>query len=146
MDMEFEKEAIAMTYTTSKRRRFGYWAATTAVTAALVFSGLSNLARTQHMIEGLAHLGYPVYFTSILGVWKVLGAATLVAPGLPRIKEWAYAGVFFDFTGAVVSHAAMGDGVGQVIPPLGLTVALVVSWTLRPESRRLPAVAAARAG
>jgi hypothetical protein len=120
-----------------QRRTIGYWTTTSVVTLALVFSGLSNLARTTHMTEGLAHLGYPIYFTSILGVWKVLGAAALMAPGLPRLKEWAYAGVFFDLTSAVVSHAVVSDGASQVIPPLALTVATLISWALRPEGRRL---------
>jgi hypothetical protein len=127
-----------------QRRAIGYWATTTVVVVALVFSGLSNLARTTHMTEGLAHLGYPVYFTTILGVWKVLGAAALLAPGLPRLKEWAYAGVFFDLTSAVVSHAVLRDGAGQVIPPLALTVATLVSWALRPDGRRLPGTSPAR--
>ena len=56
-------------------------------------------------VEGIVHLGYPLYFITIIGFWKVLGAITLLAPGFPRLKEWAYAGIFFDLTGAAASCA-----------------------------------------
>jgi hypothetical protein len=55
------------------------------------------------------HLGYPLYFVTILGFWKVLGAMALLAPRFPRLKEWAYAGTFFEMTGAAASHAMSGN-------------------------------------
>ena len=83
-------------------------------------------------------LGYPLYFFAILGIWKVLGAIAILVPGFPRLKEWAYAGIFFDLTGAAASCAAVG-GYGayafHVIAPLILTGFTVASWALRPESR-----------
>lgn len=85
-------------------------------------------------------LGYPMYFFGILGVWKALGAIAILAPRYPRLKEWAYAGIFFDLTGAAASCAAVG-GYGaygfHVIAPLVLTGVMVASWALRPESRVL---------
>jgi uncharacterized membrane protein YphA (DoxX/SURF4 family) len=94
--------------------------------------------RPPQVIEGFSHLGYPVYFAAILGVWKVLGAITIVAPRFPRLKEWAYAGIAFDLSGAALSSAAVGDGAGNVIAPLVLLAIVVASWALRPESRVLP--------
>ena len=97
------------------------------------------------MLRGDLHgtvpmLGYPIYFMVILGFWKVLGAIAIVAPRYPRLKEWAYAGIFFDLTGAAASCAAVG-GYGaygfHVIAPLILTVLTLASWWLRPESRVL---------
>ena len=88
-------------------------------------------------MESLAHLGYPAYFATILGTWELLGSAAIVAPGLPRVKEWAYAGMFFTLTGAALSHAASGDPVGKVLLPLVLLGAVLVSWTLRPARRTL---------
>ena len=83
-------------------------------------------------------LGYPMYFFAILGVWKVLGAIAILVPRFPRLKEWAYAGIFFDLTGAAASCALAG-GYGaygfHVIAPLILTAFMVASWALRPESR-----------
>ncbi len=85
-------------------------------------------------------LGYPLYFFAILGFWKVLGAIAILVPRFPRLKEWAYAGIFFDLTGAAASCAAVG-GYGaygfHVIAPLILTGFLVASWALRPPSRTI---------
>jgi hypothetical protein len=84
----------------------------------------------------LAHLGYPVYVLTILGWWKVLGAIVLLAPRLPRLKEWAYAGTVFDLTGAAASFALRGDSAG-LSGPLFLAVLALASWALRPPSRTL---------
>ena len=82
-------------------------------------------------------LGYPMYFFGILGVWKALGAIAILVPRFPRLKEWAYAGIFFDLTGAAASCAAVG-GYGaygfHVIAPLIITGFRVASWALRPQA------------
>jgi hypothetical protein len=82
------------------------------------------------------HLGYPGYFSVILGVWKVLGAVAVLAPRFPRLKEWAYAGMFFNMTGAVASHVAVGDPVVTLIAPIIFSVLVAASWLLRPLARR----------
>jgi hypothetical protein len=85
-------------------------------------------------------LGYPMYFFAILGFWKVLGAIAILVPRYPLLKEWAYAGIFFDLTGAAASCVAVG-GYGayafHVIAPLIITCFTIVSWMLRPESRKI---------
>lgn len=85
-------------------------------------------------------LGYPMYFFAILGFWKVLGAIAILGPRFPRLKEWAYAGIFFDLTGAAASCAAVG-GYGaygfHVIAPLIITGFLLASWALRPPGRMI---------
>ncbi len=83
------------------------------------------------MIEGLAHLGYPAYFATILGAWKLAGVAAILAPGLPRVKEWAYAGFSFALTGAALSHVAAGDPLGNVVAPLVPLGLMLASWVLR---------------
>jgi hypothetical protein len=68
------------------------------------------------------------------------GAIALLAPGFPRLKEWAYAGIFFNMTGAAISHAAVGDygAYGyHLIVPLTFAGLAVASWALRPQSRTL---------
>jgi hypothetical protein len=88
-------------------RNGAYWI-TTAIVAFLIGGG--GLSQSLHMpwnVEGMVALGYPVYFVTILGVWKVLSAITILVPGLPRLKEWAYAGIFFDVTGAAASYVAV---------------------------------------
>jgi hypothetical protein len=91
--------------------------------------------RRPDAIAGITQLGYPVYFIVLLGVWKVLGALAILAPRLPRLKEWAYAGIFFDLTGASVSHAASGSSAGNVVGPAVFALVAMASWALRPESR-----------
>ncbi|MGK4006306.1 DoxX family protein [Sorangium sp. So ce1036] len=120
-----------------KARTIGYWIATGLLGSAFAAGGLGDLAGSPEVLEGMAHLGYPAYFATILGVWKVLGAIALFAPRFPRLKEWAYAGIFFDLTGAAASHAAVGDAAGKVMTPLVLVAIAAASWALRPESRRL---------
>lgn len=129
-----------------KTRTIGYWATTGLVGFAFAAGGMVDLARGSQILSTLAHLGYPPYFATLLGVWKVLGAVALLAPRFPRLKEWAYAGIAFDLSSAVVSHLASGDGVGSVIPALVLLALAAASWALRPESRRLanPSAGAAR--
>jgi hypothetical protein len=84
----------------------------------------------------MTHLGYPAYFMTILGFWK-LGRSRYSAARLPPAKEWACAGMIFDLTGASASHVASGDVVFHILTPLVLAVLVVASWALRPEGRKL---------
>jgi len=122
-----------------KTTKIGYWATTGLVAAGFAVGGLADLSGSAEVRAGLEHLGYPVYLAALLGVWKVLGAVAIVAPRLPRLKEWAYAGMFFDLSGAFVSHASVGDPAPKLIAPLVLLALLVASWALRDESRKLEA-------
>ena len=114
--------------------------------AALVFAatGAADLMRAPTIMEGLAHLGYPTYFATILGAWQVLGAVAIIAPGLSQAKEWAYAGMVFTLSGAAVSHAVSGDPVAKILVPLVLLGAVLVSRTLRPAMRPSFAIHSAR--
>ena len=119
-------------------RKIAYWT-TTILVAFFMTGGVAQIAQYRANPHGVVpQLGYPLYFFAILGVWKVLGAIAILVPRYPRLKEWAYAGIFFDLTGAAVSCAAVG-GYGaygfHVIAPLIITGLLVASWALRPESR-----------
>ena len=114
-------------------KTIAFWIATGLVCVAFVGSGFANLLHVGHIAEDMAHLGYPAYFSTLLGAWKVLGALAVAAPGLPRLKEWAYAGMIFDLSGAAISRGVSGDGAAGVIPPLIVGAAVVASWSLRPE-------------
>ena len=96
--------------------------------------------RLSPFIEVMRHLGYPAYFMTILGVWYVLAGVAVLAPRLPRLKEWAYAGLAFTYTGAVPSRLAVGDGVAAIAAPTILTGLAVASWALRPPCRRFGGV------
>lgn len=107
---------------------------TTTALTVLVFagSGVANLLRAEHMASDMVRLGYPAYFMTILGVWKLLGAIIMIAPGTPRLKEWAYAGMVFDLTGAAASRASVHDSIQSVLIPLALTGVVLTSRALRP--------------
>jgi hypothetical protein len=126
-----------------KAQKIGYWVSTGLIALAFGFGGAMDLARGPEMLAGMTHLGYPAYFLLILGAWKVLAVPALLAPGLPRLKEWAYAGIAFDLSGAAFSHAAVGDPAGKIITPLVLLAVAAASWALRPAARRLASPAAA---
>jgi hypothetical protein len=115
-----------------------YAISTALAVAAFVGSGVANFLRLDHVAHDMARLGYPPYFMSVLGTWKVLGAIVIATPRLSRAKEWAYAGMIFDLTGAAASRAAIGDAVGTVIAPLAVAVLVVASWASRPAARMLP--------
>lgn len=119
------------------KRTIGYWISTGLIALLFMFGGVMDLLAPPEVVKGLGDLGYPPYFARILGVWKVLGVIALLAPGYPRLKEWAYAGIFFDLTSASVSHAASGDELVKVVFPLVFLVVLMASWWLRPASRTL---------
>jgi DoxX-like family len=86
----------------------------------------------------VGHLGYPHFFTYIIGAWQAGAAVVIIAPRVPLIKEWAYAGSFFLWSGAVASHLSAGDGVESWSVPLMFATSAIASWVLRPPDRRLP--------
>jgi len=122
---------------TNQKRAVGYWVATGLFAVAFLVSGIAEIALVPAVVATMRALGYPAYFVVILGVWKVLSVPALLAPRLPRLKEWAYAGIFFDLTGAAASHAISGDPLGRIVTPLILLSVAAASWALRPPSRSL---------
>jgi hypothetical protein len=122
-------------------RRIAYWITTSLVAFFIGPGGLTQIYQYLVNPHGVVPvLGYPMYFFAILGVWKALGAIAILVPRFPRLKEWAYAGIFFDLTGAAASCALSG-GYGaygfHVIAPLLITGLMVASWMLRPPSRMI---------
>jgi uncharacterized membrane protein YphA (DoxX/SURF4 family) len=124
-----------------KAKVIGYWITTALVVFAMGSGGVAEMAHLQANVEGLVHvLGYPPYFVSIVGLSKVLGAIALLVPRFPRLKEWAYAGIFFNMAGAAASNAAVGNYgmyAWHILVDLSLAVLVMASWALRPQSRTL---------
>ena len=120
-----------------KGKGIGYWVCTIAIALLLLSGGIMQVMRSPAAIEGITHLGYPVHFAVLLGVWKILGAIVILLPGFALVKEWAYAGIFMDLSSASVAHTAAGDPAGNIIAPLVFTAVVAASWALRPASRRL---------
>jgi hypothetical protein len=136
MDISTEPPTIANRYGSMRWRSAGYWLATALVAAELGLGGSWDIARIPYVRDLVTHLGYPSYFLVLLGTWKVLGAVALLAPRRPLLKEWAYAGAFFTYTGAIVSHLTTGYDLGELPLLTVLTALTVLSWALRPPSRR----------
>ena len=125
-------------------RVFCYWATTIPLALESLVGGEWDLTHRPYAVQVVMHLGYPAYFLTILGIWKVLAGIALLAPGFARLKEWAYAGVFFAMTGAAASHAARGDYSGLIVP-LSFTALTIASWASRPQSRTLRPLLPAKA-
>ena len=119
----------------TRARTIAFWVTTIFGPASFVIGGYLHLTRDPQVMATLAHLGYPAYFATIMGVWKLLGAIAIVVPGIPRLKEWAYAGFFFDLTGAAATRAFVGDSAADILAPLVFLALVAASWALRPASR-----------
>lgn len=107
-----------------------------------MLGGIGQLFQVKQVVDGFAPLGYPTYFISIIGFWKVSAIIVLLVPKLPLVKEWAYAGIFFVMTGASISHIAVNDSAFHIIVPLVIAALAVCSWYLRPLSRRITTISA----
>jgi uncharacterized membrane protein YphA (DoxX/SURF4 family) len=127
-----------------KSRTIAYWITTALTAFVFLSSGAAQALRLPFALKGLIQLGYPPYFSVILGAWKFLGGLAVLLPGTKRLKEWAYAGMLFDLTGASFSHFSVNDPAGKIAVPLIILIIVAASWALRPPSRKLvdsPAIA-----
>jgi hypothetical protein len=120
-----------------------YWTTTSLIALETFVGGVVDLTHGRTgVVSGplvtqvVTSLGYPAYILAILGAFKIPGAVTIVIPGFLRLKEWAYAGIVFELSGAVASHAACGR-TPDSIAPLSLLCLAIASWALRPAGRAL---------
>lgn len=120
-----------------KRDRIIYWIATLWLALGMTSTGIVQLMKIDEEVNLMTKLGYPIYFLTLLGIWKMLGVIAVLVPRFPLVKEWAYAGFFFAMSGAVFSHIVVGDSAVELFGPMLLIVLTVVSWYFRPEERRL---------
>ncbi len=133
-----------------KLKLIGYWTATILVASEQLLGGITDLVHGgtglftgPSVVLIMKQLGYPIYLLTFKGVWSLLGAITLLVPGFPRLKEWAYAGIFFLYTGAAYSKIVdpnflhSNDLSSLFLTPLVLAMLTLVSWALRPPSRTL---------
>ena len=125
-------------------RMVTYWVVTVLIALETLVGGVTDLIHGSSILvagppvaDVVTHLGYPLYFVRIIGFWKVLGGIVLLVPGYPRLKEWAYAGIFFELSGAAASWLAYERNVGEAVVPMVLALLALVSWALRPQDRLL---------
>lgn len=121
----------------SKRNKIIYWIATLWLALGMISTAVVQLLKVKDETDMMAHLGYPLYFLTLLGVWKIAGVIAVLIPKFTLVKEWAYAGFFFAMLGAVVSHLAVGDGAITLFGPTLLLVLTVASWYFRPTNRTI---------
>src|SRR6188768_3800868 len=124
---------------TQKAHNIIYWIATVWLALGMTSTGIVQLIHMKEEVDMMAHLGYPAYFLTILGVWKILGVIAVLIPKFPILKEWAYAGFFFAMSGAVCSHIASGHPVSEIFPSVLLLILTFVSWYFRPAGRKITA-------
>jgi hypothetical protein len=122
---------------TTKRNKIIYWVSTVWLSLGMLSTGIVQLIKMEEEVVAIKKLGYPIYFLTILGVWKILGVAILLIPRFPLLKEWAYAGFFFAMSGAIFSHLASGSEMMELFGPSLLIVLTVMSWYFRPADRKL---------
>ena len=122
----------------AKRNKIIYWATTGFLAFGMLAQAFAQIFHTKGYVDMIiVHLGYPLYFLNIIGVWKLLGVIAILIPRFALVKEWAYAGFFFVMTGAVFSHIASGDPMKDIVPASVLLILIVVSWYFRPETRKI---------
>lgn len=115
-----------------------YWVATIWLSLGMSVSGVMQIMQPKEELEIICdHLGYPAYFLTIMGVWKILGVIVVLLPKFPLIKEWAYAGFFFVMSGALISHIKMNDALSESFGPILLIVLTITSWYFRPADRKI---------
>jgi hypothetical protein len=124
----------------SKAKKITYWIATLWLALGMTSTGIVQVMRTEDEVNLMTNLGYPLYLLTLLGVWKLLGVVAVLSPRTPLIKEWAYAGFFFNMSGAIVSHAVVGGSVLDFFGPSLLLVLTALSWYFRPADRKVVSV------
>ncbi len=121
----------------TKRNKIIYWIATIWLSLGMLSTGIVQLLNMKEEVQYMLDMGYPAYFLTIIGAWKMLGVIAILIPRFPMLKEWAYAGFFFVATGAVLSHIAVGSPAGELFGPVLLLVLTVISWYFRPADRKV---------
>lgn len=121
----------------TRRNKIIYWIATIWLALGMLSSGIVQLLNVKTETDFITQLGYPIYFLTLLGVWKILGVVALFMPTFRFLKEWAYAGFFFAMSGAVFSHIASGSAANDIFPSLLLLFLTMVSWYFRPANQKI---------
>jgi len=121
----------------TKRNKIIYWIATGWLALGMLSTGIVQIIQLKEEKEMMAHLGYPLYLLTLLGIWKILGVTAVLMPRFPVLKEWAYAGFFFAMSGALFSHFAAGDTAKDFFGPSLLLVLTIISWYFRPAERKV---------
>ena len=124
----------------TKRNKIIYWIATVWLSLGMLSTAVAQFFKMKTGAGGadmITRLGYPAYFLTIIGIWKILGVVAVLIPKFPLLKEWAYAGFFFAMSGAVFSHIELGSPGKEILPSSLLLALTVISWYFRTADRKL---------
>jgi len=114
-----------------KKTNVFYWTVTGLFSAFMLFSAVPDIMVVPDAVKIFTALGYPIYLIRFLGIAKLLGVIAILLPGFPKLKEWAYAGFFFDLLGATYSGLAQGGFQPQILVmalPIGFLFISYYLW------------------
>lgn len=114
-----------------KKIKIVYWIITIIFAGFMIFSAVPDIMVEPDAVKMITGLGYPKYIISFLGVAKLIGSIVILIPAFNRIKEWAYAGLFFDLIGATYSALALGGFQPEIlimILPIGFLFLSYFLW------------------
>jgi hypothetical protein len=114
-------------------RRVVYITSTAILVLEILAGAFMDFAHFPPVVQDVRSIGYPTYVLYIVGFWKILAVGALLWRRLPRLREWAYAGVFFEMSGAAASHVLVGDPIGKFATPLAFAILTLVSWRFQPD-------------
>ncbi|MGM9511418.1 DoxX family protein [Larkinella sp. GY13] len=120
----------------TKRNKLIYWISTIWLALGMLSTGIVQLIKMKEEVDMMTRLGYPIYFLTLIGIWKIAGVIAILIPKFPLLKEWTYAGFFFAMSGAVFSHLVVRDDAKELFGPLLLLILTGVSWSFRPVDRK----------
>lgn len=113
-----------------KKLNTWYWIATIIFALMMIMDGFGGITQQEAGKEVMKHLGYPMYLLIIVGIAKLLGAASILQTKFAAIKEWAYAGFAINFIGAFASRTFVGDGISLLIPPIIALIIMFIPYIL----------------
>jgi hypothetical protein len=120
----------------SKRNKIIYWVATLWMALGMTSTGIVQVLQVEGEVARMNHLGFPLYSLTLLGVLKILGVVVVLIPRFPILKEWAYAGFFFNMVGALYAHIMLRDPINELFPAILLLTLTAISWYFRPSDRK----------
>jgi uncharacterized membrane protein YphA (DoxX/SURF4 family) len=120
----------------SKRNKIIYWVATLWMALGMTSTGIVQVLQVEGEVARMTHLGFPLYSLTLLGVLKILGVVVVLIPRFPILKEWAYAGFFFNMVGALHAHIMLRDPINELFPAILLLTLTAISWYFRPADRK----------
>lgn len=121
----------------AKRNKIIYWIASIWLSLGMISTAIVQSLKTKEEVEMFTRLGYPMYFMTLIAVWKIAGVIAVLIPKFPLLKEWAYAGFFFAMSGAIASHIVCDDAAKDLFGPSLLLVLTITSWYFRPADRKV---------